>query len=457
MNPVILAIVLVVLVALLVALSYWQQKVDELEADRVLTGIRDAKQRGSDKALAQHPQIDAQACIGCGTCIAACPEEDVLGLVDGIAHIIHGSRCIGHGLCADACPVAAIQIGLGDVSGRTDLPELSQEFESTVPGVYIAGELGGFALIRIAIEQGVRVIERIAEDLAVENHPKDESIADVLIVGSGPAGFAASLKAKELGLDYETIDQQDVGGTIRKYPRRKLTIVGQVSLPLVGPIVKKDFLKEELIEFWESIIEKHELRLRSGVKFLGVREENGLFLADTSEGPVKARRVILALGRGGTPRKLGVPGENRENVLYQLIDAASFQNQDILVVGGGDSAIEAATGLANQTGNRVTLSYRKAGFFRLKARNEDRIREYEESGRLQVRYESNLLSVDEGSVELQVKEDEVESRIRIKNDYVFVFAGGIPPYPLLRDIGVRFNGDEAQASSESSALVEETL
>lgn len=454
MNLLVVIGVFTLLAALLILLSVWQKKIEEAQKEQVIADIRDAEQRGTSKAINQHPQIDAEACIGCGSCVEACPEEGVLGMVDGIAHVIHGQRCIGHGRCAVVCPVAAVKIGLGDVSARPDIPVLTEGLESTVPGVYIAGELGGFALIRIATEQGVRVIEEIARDLQSEQSSPETDIADVLIVGAGPAGYAATLKAVELGLSYITIDQEDLGGTIRKYPRRKLTLTGPLVLPLYGRVKREEFLKEELIEFLEDIVADYGVHFETGVKFLGVEQGPDSLVVETSEGPLSARRVVLALGRRGTPRKLDVPGEEQEKVLYQLVDAATYNGEHLLIVGGGDSAIEAATALATQPGNTVTLSYRRDGFVRLKRRNEERIEQFMEEGKIDVLFESTVKRIGKDSVLLTHREDGIEKSLELPNHFVFVCAGGEPPYELLRGFGVRFNGDtvEPEHSEQSEGL-----
>lgn len=437
------------LLILLAILGQWQHRLEVLRSEAVLDEIREARESGTDKALAQHPQIDFQACIGCGSCIAACPEEGVLGLVDGVAHVIHGSRCIGHARCADVCPVAAVTVGLGHLAFRPDLPRLSENLETSVPGIYIAGELGGFALIRLAVEQGTKVMREVATDLKARSEPTPSDCFDVLIVGAGPAGIAATLQAKAAGLRSLTIDQSDIGGTVRKYPRRKLTITGRVDLPLHGQVKREEFEKEELIAFWEELIATHRLRIETGAKLLKVaRQEGDIFAARTSKGLARARRIVLALGRRGTPRTLGVPGEEHEKVLYHLVDASSYNDQKILVVGGGDSAIEAATALAEQRGNQVTLSYRKERFVRLKARNAERIEQYREVGRVEVVFESEVQEIGETQVSLRQAESS-EPRL-IENDYVFVCAGGEPPYELLRAMGVQLGAGDSEGGDESS-------
>ena len=175
-------------------------------------------------------------------------------------------------------------------------------------------------------------------------------------------------------------------------------------------------------------------------------------LSKTSAGSIVSRRVILALGRRGTPRKLGVPGEDSEKVLYRLIDASSYERSRVLVVGGGDSAVEAAVALAGERGNQVTLSYRQQDFFRLKKRNEDRIRELARAGRVRILFESEVSSVETDSAQLSVREGGIERTVEIPNDAVFVLAGGEPPQELLRRIGVRLHGDAAPPTERLDAV-----
>jgi thioredoxin reductase/Pyruvate/2-oxoacid:ferredoxin oxidoreductase delta subunit len=451
--------VFAILIALLALLSDWQRRIAELHREKVVAEIREAERLGTEKPVAQHPQIDVQACIGCGSCIAACPEDEVLALVDGVARVVHGSRCVGHGLCAVACPVAAVKIGLGDIALRPDIPVLSGRLETSVPGVYIAGELGGFALIRNAVAQGIQAVDEIAAEIgAAGGRRRRDHAPDLLIVGAGPAGLGATLRAMERGLSHVTIDQDDIVGTVRKYPRRKLTLTGPLVLPLHGRVSRSEFLKEELIEFLEKdIIARFGVEIRTGVKLAGLEPIPGGIRAATSAGTLAARRVILALGRRGTPRKLGVPGEEAEKVLYRLIDAATYRGAHLLVVGGGDSAVEAATALASQSRNTVTLSYRRAGFFRLKRRNEERIRQFAEEGRVRVLFESAVERIDRETVTLRAREGGVERTHVLRNDQVFVLAGGEPPYELLRKLGIRFHGAEeggpvtARAGAASSS------
>ncbi len=404
---------------------------------RALDSARLAMNRdlGMDKASGQYPLVDAGACIGCRTCVAACPEGDVLGIVMGKAVVINGSRCIGHGKCAEACPVGAIQVGLGDITKRDDIPLLGEDNRTNVPGLWIAGELSGFALISNAVRQGVRVVEAIAADPPVAH---EGDVLDVLIVGAGPAGMSAGLAARERGLNAVILDQQGAGGTILQYPRRKLVMVQPVTIPVYGELGRLEYTKEELLEIWENLHREQGLDIRTGVRVTALQQEGDGFVVQTTAGEMRACHVVLALGRRGTPRRLNVPGEDLAKVAYKLIDAESYAGRRVLLVGGGDSAVEAAMGLAHQEGTQVTLSYRKKDLLRIKQRNAERIEPMIAAGKIDFRGGSTVTSIAEDSVTLET----AEGPVVVPNDDVFILAGGLPPFGLLREMGVRFGGDQ---------------
>jgi len=447
---------------LLGVLGCWQRAIHHRVTEQTLAAIQDSRTRGTDRGLTQHPQIDPLKCIGCGSCVAACPESGVLGLVNGIAHVIHASRCVGHARCEQACPVGALTVGLGDLSSRSDIPVLTEERETSVPGLFIAGELSGIALIRNAVEQGTEAVEVIARRIA-QSAGRTNQMRDLLIVGAGPAGIGATLKAIECNLNYTTISQDDPGGSVRKYPRRKLAMTQPMRLPLYGDLKKTEYLKEELVQLWDEIIENYQADIQTGIGLSGISRAGDHFISQTTRGPIESRFVLLALGRRGIPRKLNVPGEELEKVLYQLIDAATYTGQRLLVVGGGDSAVEAALALAEQSGNEVTLSYRKAGFFRLKPRNEERIDRALREGRIRAQFSSQVCRIEPGSVRLVAAVAEPDASLEagenkemtVANDYVFVLVGGEPPYPLLRNCGIRVHGDDAvgKGGAEARAAV----
>jgi putative YpdA family bacillithiol system oxidoreductase len=400
---------------------------------------RQAMEKGqlrSDGPRSQHPHIDANHCIGCSACTSVCPEGDVLAMLGGKAVIANKYKCIGHSLCAEACPVGAITMVMSSPSVGENLAVLTPEYETTLKNLFIAGELGGSALIKNAINQGRACIDVIAKRMpSSTNESRAPEIYDVLIVGAGPAGISASLRAIEKKLNYITLDEAELGGTVAKYPRQKLVMTSPVEMPLYGKFKKTELSKEELLEFWNKVLRRSDFQFRSREKVENIQKDaTGIFNVLTANSRFCARAVILALGRAGSPRKLGVKGEELPKVMYRLIEADHYVHKNILVVGGGDSAVEAAMGLASQVGNTVTLSYRQAAFGRIKERNQQRIAEFMRKGKLKVVFNSNPHEIAANAVVLEVG----GALQRIANDFVFVFAGGEPPTAFLKKIGVGF-------------------
>ena len=399
---------------------------------------RAAAERGkmfSEGPRAQHPHIDATYCIGCGACVEVCPEGDVLGVIGGKAVIVNGHKCVGHGLCAEACPVGAITIVMASPSVGADMPALTPQHETNVPNMFIVGELGGLALIKNAVNQGRDCVDTIAARLAsIKRGRTTPGVRDVCIVGAGPGGISASLRAIERKLSHITLEQDEFGGTVAKYPRQKLVMTSPVEFPLHGKFSKLKISKEELLSFWNKLHGRAGLEVKTREKVEDIqRDAAGIFSVKTPKGQYRAWTVILALGRRGTPRKLGIKGEELPKVMYSLIETEAYTRAKILVVGGGDSAVEAAMGLAHQKGNQVILSYRREAFSRIKERNVQRLPEYTKSGRLKVIFNSQPVEIRTKSVLL-----EVGGRVQeIPNDFVWVFAGGTPPNEFLQKVGVQ--------------------
>src|ERR1700682_1722615 len=353
----------------------------------LITHLRRLKRRDAEAVVAaekgkiishgpqsQHPKIDGNLCIGCASCTLVCPEGDVLAMFGGKAVIINGYKCIGHSLCMEACPVGAITMVMADPSVNGDTQILTHKNETTVKNMFIVGELGGLALIKNAINQGRDCIDHIATRLAASGASRNTDIHDVLIVGAGPAGVSASLRAIEKNLKYITVDEGEIGGTVAKYPRQKLVMTSPVEFPMYGKFKKWELSKEELLKFWDQVLRRADFKFSKGEKVSDIQKaEDGTFVVHTSNNQYRTRYVVLALGKGGSPRKLGVKGEGLPKVMYRLIEADHYINKKILVIGGGDSAVEAAMGLAAQVGNTVTLSYRQANFSRLKDRHVKRL------------------------------------------------------------------------------------
>jgi putative YpdA family bacillithiol system oxidoreductase len=409
----------------------------------------------SEGPRAQHPHIDVTHCIGCAACTTVCPEGDVLAMLGGKAVIANGHKCIGHSLCADACPTGAITMVMASPTLSADMPVLTPDYETSVANLFIVGELGGLALIKNAVNQGRDCVDTIADRLAVNGSGKLPSdVLDVLIVGAGPAGISASLRAVERKLRYLTVERDQVGGTVAKFPRQKLVMTSPVEFPIYGKFKKMELSKEELLAFWNKILQRVDFNVRPGESVEDVRKDSDhVFEVVTAKNTYRSRAVILGLGRAGTPRKLGVPGEDLPKVMYRLIEADHYVNKKILVVGGGDSAVEAAIGLSKQPGNKVTLSYRKDAFRRIKERNAQRIQECIRTRKVNVLFNSVPTEFNPSSVVLDVQ----GTRKEIPNDFSWVFAGGDPPTAFLKKIGVKFGNQdmtlEASREAKSTASV----
>src|SRR5688500_13959700 len=392
-----LAALIVIAVVVPFAISFRRRHHKDVERKAEATAL------GIDRPTAQFPYIDPRLCIGCGACVAACPEGDVLGVVGGTATVINGMRCVGHARCEEACPVNAITVGLGDMKGRADMPQVDEWNETDTPGLFLAGEVRGMALVRNAISQGRKVVERIAERVATLP-PAPEGTSDALIVGAGPAGLSAALAATERGLSFVVLEHEaNFGGSLLPCPRRKMVLLQPVDLPLHGRVSKEEYQKEHFLELMEGLVKEHRLNIKFGQKVTGVRRiDDGFFEVGTLSDMHWARSVILAVGRRGTPRKLDVPGEEQAKVMYRLIDAEGYRGQKVLVVGGGDSAVEAAIGLAQQPDNEVTLSYRRDKLVRIKKKNQDRFAPLVASGRIKPIFGSRVVEVLPQSVRLAI-------------------------------------------------------
>lgn len=389
--------------------------------------LEETRKSGIPEPLTLHPVIDPNKCLGSSACVKACPEH-ALGIVRGKATLVQPDHCIGHGACAAACPFEAITLVFGTEKRGIDIPQVKPTFETNVSGIYIAGELGGMGLIRKGVEQGARAIESIKK-----NRAKGGDL-DVVIVGAGPAGLAASLAAKEANLRFVTLEQEDgLGGSVYHYPRRKLAMTAPMNLPIVGRVNKHEISKEELLQFWNRVVKQTGLTVNFMERMDSLKKVGKVFTVKTSRAEYKAANVLLAIGRRGTPRKLGVPGEDQAKVVYRLIDAEQYRGMHVLVVGGGDSAAEAALAIAAERGTTVTISCRGDEIFtRPKDKNRQQLKAGVEKKRITVYVNANVKEV--GADTVTVIHDGKD--IVLKNDAVIICAGGTLPTPMLKEIGV---------------------
>jgi len=393
--------------------------------------LEHAQAAGLNEPASLHPIFDEVKCLGCKSCVSACPEHDknVIGIVHNKAALINPTHCIGHGACKKACPFDAISLVFGSAKRGVDIPFVSEDFETNIPGIYIAGELGGMGLIRNATEQGKQALAAIRKKL---KKIPDPEMHDVLIVGAGPAGFAATLAAQEHKLKYLTLEQDSLGGTVYNFPRGKVVMTAPANLPIVGKVKIRETSKEALLHMWQRIEKQTAIHIQYQEKVEHIEKAPHGFTVITNRGQYRAQNILLAIGRRGTPRKLGVPGEDQAKVVYRLIDPEQYMNQKVLVVGGGDSALEAALSIAEQPGTDVTLSYRSGSFSRAKEKNRQRIEQADKAGKIRVLLNSNVTQIAADAVTLKVGE---QSTI-LPNDAVIVNAGGILPTAFLKETGI---------------------
>lgn len=384
-----------------------------------------------NEPLSLHPEVDLARCIGCGSCAGACPEGRILQIINHKAVLVAGSQCVGHGECEVACPMGAIKLVFGTKTKGMDLPRLTTDYETNIPGLYIAGELGGMGLIRNAVKQGA-----LAATHALKNLTKEKAEVDLLVVGAGPAGFSAVLTAIAQQKSYICIEQNKFGGTISNFPRQKLVMSHPFTLPLVGLVkfAASTVNKEELLALWKKIQTKTGLQVREGVKFVSLKKENSIFRVQTSHREITARKVILATGVRGSPRKLDVPGEEKSKVTYNMVDADQYQDKHLAVVGGGNAAIEVSALLAKpQLKNQVHLLVRGSQLERCNAENRAKIEELQSQGLVEIWYQSSISAIEDQ--ELSVLREGQE--VRLKNDFTFIMIGAEMPQRFLMELGIK--------------------
>jgi thioredoxin reductase/ferredoxin len=383
-------------------------------------------------AVKKLPVINPSTCLGCYACVDACPF-DVLTIDKYVAVVARPEECCGVVLCEQVCPNGSLTVAEG--APILDRPATDDELESKdVPGLFLAGDLTGLPLIKNAINQGVRVVDRIAATLPKRGRGE----LDVIIVGGGPAGISAALRAKEKGLKALILEQATVAASIKSFPRDKIVHDPPLNLPVEGELWLERATKEDLLAQWTRIVRAREIDVREGHKVVDIARSEDRFTVRTDASSFTAARVILAIGRRGTPRKLmaTIEAAAESVVAYSFADARSFAGKRVLVVGLGDSAMEAAIALARQPNTSVTVSYRGKGFARGKTKNIRQVEALIAEKKIKVLFETAPVAISAASAVLEGTGPHRGKRT-VAIDAVLVLIGGEPSWDLLQRAGIR--------------------
>jgi thioredoxin reductase/NAD-dependent dihydropyrimidine dehydrogenase PreA subunit len=384
------------------------------------------------------PQINTSTCVGCYACVDACPF-DVLEIQKYVAVVVRPADCCGVILCEQACPNGALQMAEG--APIDSHPNVDAYLESVdAPRIFLAGDLTGLPLIKNAIAQGTRVIDRIADSFPAASRSSDKEKVDVAIIGSGPAGLSAALRAIDRGLSYVVLEQATMAASIQSFPRNKLVFDQPLQLPVVGDLWLREATKEELLVQWTRIARQRRIDIREQHRVVSFdRTAEKIVVQAVHEGAsttFDASYVVLATGRRGTPRKLDAPiaPDAIASVSYSLADARTFAGKEIVIVGLGDSAMEAAIALCRQPDCKVTICYRGQDFERGKARNVSELKSLVARGKIRLELGSTVRRVDHRQLTL-----DVHGKLKIlRFDALLVLIGGTPSSELLSAAGVRY-------------------
>ncbi|NQT92349.1 MAG: NAD(P)-binding domain-containing protein [Lentisphaerae bacterium] len=327
---------------------------------------------------------------------------------------------------------------LGSGTAESPRPALNARNESNVPDLYVIGDIAGAPVIKLAMEQGYDVIEHIAS--LPDAKSGEDGVHDVIIVGAGASGLNAALRAKDRDLSCVVLEKEKIASTIENFPEAKWVYAEPDSVPPKGKLWLDGATKEDLLARWNQIVRENGLDVRPEDGVTDIVREGKHFLVKTASGQeLKGRRVVLAIGQRGNPRKLGVPGEDQEAVYHRLYAPKHYEDEDILVVGGGNSAVEAALTLSKR--NRVVLSYRRAEFARIFKDNERKLNEAVAANRVRVLLNSNVKEFGDGETVITVKEGSEAREETLPCQHTFVLVGAELPVGFLKKQGIRLEGE----------------
>jgi thioredoxin reductase len=416
-----------------------------------------------------HPVIFPDRCIGCHACVEACPH-DVLAIVGGIATVVARDQCMEDTSCQVECPVnpkACVVVNTTKKIRSRPAPVRDAAFMTNVPGCYIIGDVSGTPLIKNAANEGADVIKHIARELSDGTPPEPKADVDVAIVGIGPAGLSAAIAARQHKLNCVGIEQDTVLSTIEAYPKGKYIFFKPDSMPSRGSISVEGAgeQRELILESWLGAMKSSGVVINEAESCKSVKRagDGDYFTVQTERGLEKekvtyrARRVVLALGNRGTPMKLRLPGEEmkvtrhgrtEDKVKYKLADPDAYKGRKIIIVGAGNSAIEAAVELvAHRHGDRlsfrhadeineVTLVIRSDLKNDLKFGNKLQVYQCIDEGKIKVYFGTAIKEISDAEVVLMNSRTN-EVKATVANDYIFAMIGGDRPTRFLEAIGIK--------------------
>ncbi|MCM8536527.1 MAG: NAD(P)-binding domain-containing protein [Lentisphaeraceae bacterium] len=314
-------------------------------------------------------------------------------------------------------------------------PQLDDHGQTTLEGVYVTGDLTGIPLLTMAANSGAQTIRKFDYDKVFQNSTAD---FDVVIIGGGPSGVSAAMECEKRKINYILLESGKLFNTIKNFPKGKPIIATPPKDDYISDLSISDGDKESLINELESSTESKELNVKTDSKVDKISRKNDLLTVSTTNNSYQCKRVILAIGKSGNSRKLDVPGEDLDKVKNRLFDPADHKQENILVVGGGDSALETANALA-KADNKVTLSYRKEAFSRPKQQNMEEVRKWQKEGKITIVNKSTVKEIHDKSVVLITEEAEKE----IDNDTVYTMIGRELPTSFLRRSGILMEGEKS--------------
>jgi thioredoxin reductase/polyferredoxin len=311
--------------------------------------------------------------------------------------------------------------------------------ESTVPGVYLVGEVAGVPLIKLGLNSGHDIIEQLAPSIR-EERDSSKDVLDVLIIGAGAAGLGATVRAEELGLSYVTLEANHIAETVYTMTKGKVLYAEPHSVPNKSSLWFEECGKETLLERWRAEIEQRGLHINEFEKVEDFKRSSGSLWVKSNKSEYRARRIVLAVGKAGNPRKAGVPGEVEyaARISHRLLDPDDYNKENILIYGGGDVALEAAIELCDR--NEVTLATIDREFFCPKKRNIDALKAKQAEGRVTVHMDSHLVAV--GSSDVILSQGGREGpRQTIPNNFLFEMIGAELPTPFFKRVGIKLDNE----------------